>query len=147
MDIRRAEHTDLDRLLELYSLLEGPYSGVAELDPENAERRFSEVLADPNQQTLIAEVDGEVAGTLVVAILPNLGHGGVPYAVVENVVVDETWRGRGIGRALMKEAVERARLARAYKLALCSNLEREDAHRFYQTAGMRETHLGFEVTP
>lgn len=47
----------------------------------------------------------------------------------------------------MKEAVERARLAGAYKLALSSNLEREDAHHFYQTAGMRETHLGFEVTP
>ena len=147
MEIRRAEERDLSRLLELYWLLEGPYSGVEELDGDDAERRFSEVLADPNQQTLVAETDGEVVGSVVLVIVPNLGHGGAPYAVVENVVVDEAWRGRGVGKALMGEAVERARLAGAYKLALCSNVEREEAHRFYLAAGMKQTHAGFEVAP
>lgn len=147
MKIRRAEKKDLTCLLELYRLLEGPYADVEELDREDVERRFQEILDDPNQQTLIAEMDGEVAGSVVLVIVPNLGHGGAPYAVVENVVVDEVWRGWGIGKALMEEAVERARLAGAYKLALCSNLEREEAHRFYLAAGMKQTHAGFEVAP
>lgn len=147
MKIRRAEKKDLTRLLELYRLLEGPYSDVEELNGNDAERRFEEILGDPNQQTLVAETDGEVAGSVVLVIVPNLGHGGAPYAVVENVVVDEAWRGRGIGKALMEEAVERARLAGVYKLALCSNVEREEAHRFYLAAGMKQTHAGFEVAP
>jgi GNAT superfamily N-acetyltransferase len=147
MRVREAHQGDLGRLLELYRFLEGPYSAVEELGGEAAERRFAEILADPNQTSLVAEAEGEVVGTLVVAILPNLAHGGAPYAVVENVVTDPAWRGRGVGKALMGEAVRLARDAGAYKLALCSNLAREEAHGFYRSVGMRETHLGFEVAP
>jgi len=146
MKIRDARPGDLDRLLELYALLEGPYTDVRTPNGE-AEDLFTRVLLDPNQQTLVAEVYDEVAGTLVLALLPNLSHGGAPYAVVENVVVDEEHRGEGVGRALMREAMKRAREVGAYKLALCSNLEREGAHEFYRSLGMKETHLGFEVRP
>ncbi len=69
-----------------------------------------------------------------------------PYAVVENVVVGERWRGRGIGEGLMREAMERGREAGAYKLSLTTNLKRERAHEFYRKLGFVETHLGFEVT-
>lgn len=150
MKIRDARPTDLDRLLELYTLLEAPYGDAPSVSATTngaAEDLFTRVLLDPNQQTLVAEVYDEVAGTLVLAILPNLAHGGAPYAMVENVVVDEEYRGEGVGKALMKEAMKRARAAGAYKLALCSNLERTEAHRFYEALGFRETHAGFEVRP
>lgn len=147
MRVRAARAEDLGRLLELYRSLEGPYTGVAELEGEAAGRRFAEVMADGRQTTLVAEEDGEVVGTLVIVILPNLGHGGAPYAVVENVVTDEAWRGRGAGRALIEAAAVRAREAGAYKLALCSNLERTGAHEFYEAVGLRKTHAGFEVGP
>ncbi len=88
-----------------------------------------------------------MVGTLVVAILPNLAHGGAPYAVVENVVVAETGRGRGVGTALMREAIEKARRAGAYKLTLSANLSRERAHEFYRALGLKQTHAGFEIAP
>lgn len=147
MRLRDALPEDLDRLLELYNLLEGPYTEDEVLGGHEAENLFTRILLDPNQQTLVAEDYGEIVGTLVVAILPNLAHGGKPYAIVENVVADEEYRGEGIGAALMQEAVERAREAEAYKLALCSNLEREESHSFYRSLGMKQTHAGFEVTP
>lgn len=136
---------DLEDLLELYASLEGPYSGVEPLGDDEARRRFARILGDENQHTLVADREGEVVGTLVVAVLPNLAHGGAPYAVVENVVVRESERGSGIGRSLMEEAVGIAREAGAYKLALCTNLQRKKAHDFYRSLGMKETHLGFEV--
>jgi len=144
MKIREAKKDDLKRLLELYR-------EPGELYPEfhredgDAEERFAEVLADAHQETLVAEDGGEVVGTLVVVIVPNLAYGGAPYAVVENVVVAGDRCGEGVGKALMREAVERARAAGAYKLALTTNLQRERAHRFYRALGMEETHLGFEV--
>jgi ribosomal protein S18 acetylase RimI-like enzyme len=144
--IRAAEPRDLDRLLELYSLLEGPYGKVRHPNGE-AHDLFTRVLLDPNQETLVAEVYDEVAGTLVLAVLPNLAHGGAPYAVVENVVVDEEYRGEGVGRALVREAMRRARRAGAYKLALCSNAERTEAHGFYESLGFEASHVGFEVKP
>lgn len=146
MRIREARPGDLDRLLELYDGPGSAYADVEPLEPGEAADIFTRVLLDPNQHTLVADGYDEVIGTLVVAILPNLAHGGAPYAVVENVVVDEEHRGEGVGRALMEEATSRAREAGAYKLALCSNLEREGAHAFYRSLGMRESHLGFEVS-
>lgn len=147
MRIRDARPEDLDRLLELYSLLEGPYAESRPLAPAEAEDLFTRILLDPDQQILVAEDYGEVVGTLALAVLPNLGHGGAPYAVVENVVVDGERRGEGVGTALMREALARAGRAGAYKLALCSNLEREESHAFYRSLGMKQTHAGFEVAP
>ena len=147
MKVRDALPGDLNRLLELYNLLEGPYSDGHALAATEAEDLYTKILLDSNQHPLVAEDYEEIVGTLVVAILPNLAHGGAPYAVVENVVVDEEYRGEGVGKALMREAVERARRAGAYKLALCSNLDRQEAHAFYSSLGMKQTHAGFEVAP
>jgi GNAT superfamily N-acetyltransferase len=145
--IRDAEPGDLERLLQLYGLLEGPYRGIKATDGDEAAHRFTRILLDPNQRTIVAEIDGKVVGTLVVAILPNLAHGGAPYAVVENVVVDEEHRGEGIGRALMHDALALARETGAYKLTLSTNARRKEAHEFYRSLGMKETHAGFEVGP
>lgn len=145
MKIRPAEPRDLDRLLELYRLLEGPYPDARE-DNGDAGDRFTRVLLDPDQTTLVAEEYGEVVGTLVLVLVPNLAHGGAPYALVENVVVDEECRGEGVGAALLREATERARRAGAYKLSLSCNAQRTEAHGFYRALGLKETHVGFEVT-
>lgn len=147
MRIRTARPDDLHRLLEFYAQLDGPYAERKALERDAADSLFTRILLDPTQHTIVAEDNDEIVGTLVVAILPNLGHGGAPYAVIENVVVDEARRGDRVGTALMEDAVDRARKAGAYKLALCSNLERESAHAFYRSLGMEQTHAGFEVTP
>lgn len=147
MKIRAARIEDLERLLELYREPNELYAKVEELGYDEAERVFEEVLGDEHQRTLVAEEDGEIVGTLVVAILPNLAHGGSPYAVVENVVVDGACRGEGIGTAMMREALKRAREAGAYKLTLSANVGRERAHGFYEALGMKQTHAGFEVKP
>lgn len=144
MRVRDAGPGDLDRLLELYAPLGGPREDAPATNG-NAEDLFTRVLLDPNQRTLVAEVYGEVVGTLVIVIVPNLAHGGAPYAVVENVVVDEEYRGEGIGKALVEEAMKLAREAGAYKLALCSNGGRSEAHGFYRSMGFEQTHVGFEV--
>lgn len=147
VEIRPAGMRDLERLLELYREPEGSYPGLRALEGEAARRRFEEVLADEHQQTLVAVSEGRIVGTLVVAILPNLAHGGAPYAVVENVVVDAEARGRGVGAALVRAAADGARRAGAYKLALSANDARHRAHGFYESLGFEQTHLGFEIVP
>lgn len=145
--VREARPTDLGRLLDLYRGPEGAYGGLEALSGEDAERRFGEVLADPRQRVLVAEEGAGVAGTLTLVLVPNLAHGGAPYAIVENVVVDGARRGSGVGMALLREAVSRAGAAGAYKLSLTANLSRKAAHGFYRSLGLEETHKGFEITP
>ena len=66
-------------------------------------------------------------------------------ARVEDVVVDEAMRGKGIGEALVRHALLMARDAGADGIALTSNPKREAANRLYQRLGFKhwETNLYF----
>lgn len=59
-------------------------------------------------------------------------------SIIEDVIVDERMRRRGIGEALVREAIVRARAAGAGGVALTSHPQREAANRLYQS-------LGFEL--
>ena len=66
-------------------------------------------------------------------------------SIIEDVVVDETMRRRGIGEALVRHAIDLAREAGAKGVSLTSNPQREAANRLYQTLGfqLRQTNPYF----
>lgn len=86
--------------------------------------------------------DGHIAGmaALIVYRVPT----GV-RARIEDVVVDESARGSGVGLALVERALEIARAKGADGVALTSNAKREAANRLYQKAGFKrwETNVYF----
>jgi ribosomal protein S18 acetylase RimI-like enzyme len=145
VSVRTATRTDLPRLIELMAQLR-PDEPEAE-DPSRTEdyaRVFARMTAQ-GQQVLVAEDDGQIAGALVLAIIENLTKRGTPYAIIENVVVDEAARGRRLGEALIQHAVAEARKAGFYKVSLTSNKRRTEAHRFYERLGFVQTHEAFRI--
>ena len=62
-------------------------------------------------------------------------------AIIEDVIVDETSRGQGIGEALVQKLLDIAREKGAKRVVLTSNPKREAANRLYQRMGfkLRET--------
>ena len=145
MNVRRATEADLPRLIELMAQLH-PDEPEAE-DPSRVED-YATVLARmtaQGQRVLVAEDDGRIAGTLVLAIVENLTHKGTPYAIIENVIVDEAARGKRHGEALIEQAAEEARQAGCYKVSLTSNKRRSEAHRFYERLGFVQTHEAFRI--
>ena len=145
MIIRRAVEDDLSEILALYKELTGIYSDVNSEDPEAAKSRWQAVCADDRQHVLAAEVDGKIVGTLNLTIVPNLGHGGQPWAAIDNVVVSASQRGQGIGETLIAEAGKIAKARNCYKIILSSNLARTRAHDFYRRLGWKESHIGFSM--
>jgi GNAT superfamily N-acetyltransferase len=144
--IRDARPADVPRLLVLLQQLsEQSTSPEAEVRPATeahyaALRRITE---DPNARLLVAEQGGAVIGTLTLYVMPNLSHGGAPFAIVENVVVDAALRGGGHGRLLMAHAEKLAQEAGCYKVSLTSNNKRVPAHAFYNHIGYTNSHKGF----
>ena len=59
------------------------------------------------------------------------------HAVIEDVVVDEPFRGRGIGEALVRQLIDLARLKGARGVSLTSNPRRVGANRLYLRMGFR----------
>ena len=88
------------------------------------------------------DASAEIAGvlTLIVYRVPT----GI-RARIEDAVVDESMRGRGIGEALVRHALNIAREAGADGVALTSNPKREAANRLYQRVGFKrwETNIYF----
>ncbi len=57
------------------------------------------------------------------------------HAEVEGLVVDREWRGKGVGRVLMKRAEEWARREGCAAVSLRSNVVRDGARPFYESIG------------
>jgi len=64
-------------------------------------------------------------------------------SIIEDVIVDKSARGQGVGEALMKRAIEVAREKGAGNISLTSNAMREAANRLYLRMGFkkRETNV------
>jgi len=145
--IRTAKEEDIPRILELYRQLAFTPPPPSSPQPSVEEYRwaFAEMSAVPGYRLLVAEEDGEIFGTTVLAILPGIAHGVSPFAVVEYVVVDEKCRRKGIGRLLMDDIVARAKEAGCYKIMLTSDKRRKEAHEFYKSLGFEASAHGFRL--
>jgi GNAT superfamily N-acetyltransferase len=113
--------------------------------PESYVKAFEEIEADKNNELIIAEIDGEIVGTLQITFTPSISFQGGKRATVESVRVDEKYRGRGIGKQLMFWAIERARRENCFAVQLTTNANRIDAHRFYENLGFKGSHLGMKL--
>ncbi|MCS5676132.1 MAG: GNAT family N-acetyltransferase [Acidimicrobiales bacterium] len=98
------------------------------------------IVASDSSVLLIAVSERVIVGalTLVLFRIPT----GL-RAWIEDVIVDEAARGRGIGEVLNQAAIERARAAGARTVDLTSRPSREAANRLYQRLGFveRETNV------
>lgn len=141
--IRLAERSDLPAVLRLLRAFDPP--GAPEPDREEAERVFARIESYPDFAVYIAEDGDQAVGTFSLLVMDNLAHGFTPAGLVESVVVAEGRRGQGIGSAMMRFAMDRCAEAGCYKLALSSNVRREDAHRFYERLGFVQHGLSFSV--
>src|SRR3990172_13107092 len=106
--VRDGTQADLPRIVELLAQLspDTPREDLRQPLAESYRTAFREIEADRKQRLLVAEDNGRVVGTAALIIVPNLSHQGRPYAIVENVVVDDAQRGGGYGELLMRHAME-----------------------------------------
>ena len=136
--VRLAEERDVPRIVELHRELTISNSEVEHSrNPTLADYQlvFAEIRSDPRQKLLVVEQQGEVVGTIVLLVVPNLSHNGTPWAFLENLIVTERHRRRGLGRMLLEHAVELARKSGCHMVELCSDVRRKEAHSLYNSMG------------
>lgn len=142
--VRQASEADLEAVLALYAQ-PGLDDGRV-LDLASARQLLAEFARYPSYRLFVAcDAQGQVVGSYALLIMHNLAHQGTPSAVVEDVVVHPQRHGQGIGRTMMHHAMDLARDAGCYKLALSSNIKRVSAHAFYHSLGFRHHGLSFVV--
>lgn len=143
LTIRPATAADLPAVLALYA--QPGMDDGAMLTLDDAKALFARFARYPDYVLYVAEDAAAVVGTFALLVMDNLGHMGAPSAIVEDVVVDPTRQGLGIGAQMMRFAMAKAAEKGCYKLVLSSNAKRERAHAFYETLGFRRHGVSMHV--
>lgn len=144
LTIRRARRADLDPIV---AMLADDELGATRENPGDPRylTAFEAVDADPNQFLAVAELDGEVVGTLQLTFLPGLSRIGALRAQIEAVRVRRDQRGAGLGKLLFEWAIEQSRQRGAVLVQLTTDAGRTDAHRFYERLGFVASHVGLKL--
>ena len=108
------------------------------------EKAMDALLADPSEHLFVAEDQGAVIGSMIATILVKLTGRGRPHMLFRSIQIAPTHRGRGIGTAMLAYAEQESRQWGAVMAELTSNMNRKDAHRFYDRLGYAQSHLGFK---
>jgi GNAT superfamily N-acetyltransferase len=143
--VRFAAARDLQGVRALYKELR-PHD--PELASEQAEARWRELLAQSHIRVVVAESEGKLASTCMIALVTNLASGGRPFGVIEHVVTLPQFRGRGLARATLQRALDYAWSQSCCKVMLLSGMQREEAHALYESMGFSgDIERGFVIKP
>lgn len=113
---------------------------LSKSSPAPTTAEIAEIIASPASDLLEARLDGRIVGTLTLVIF-RIPTG--MRAWIEDVVVDESARGHGVGEALNRFALDLAQQRGCRTVDLTSRPSREAANRMYQRIGFeaRETNV------
>ena len=93
------------------------------------------VVQNPNSEIWVVKEGEKIIGMATSALIVK--PGGITVQL-EDVVVDEAARGKGLGRRLCEKAIERAKANGARSIHLTSRPEREAANKLYQKLGFKQ---------
>lgn len=129
---REARLDDLDDLMRLYRQL----NTGDPLAEAWSVATFERIVRSAGLSIFVVELDGTVVATTYLNVIPNLTRSASPYAIIENVVVDESLRGMGIGKHIMAHTLEAAWSAGCYKVMLMTGSNDPRTHAFYRACGL-----------
>jgi len=96
--------------------------------------RFAALIADPQADVLVATDDEALLG-VATTYRVLVAHESGSWCRLTALVVDETQRGRGVGRELVRAAEALARDAGCARIEATSAIHRTAAHAFYEQLG------------
>jgi N-acetylglutamate synthase-like GNAT family acetyltransferase len=97
--------------------------------------RISQIASNQDAFLFVAEIQGQVVGTVFVSLCPDPMFGFQPFAVIENVVVGSNYWNRGVGTALMQQTETICIERDCSKIMLLSSASRHGAHTFFSRLG------------
>ena len=130
--VREAVKEDLDELLNLYLFL---HEKNIPKKSEYLENTWKTIIEDINHHIVVKEINGKIVSSCVCVIVPNLTRNIRPYALIENVVTNEEYCGKGYATECLNYAKEIAIKNNCYKMMLLTGTKNENTLAFYKSAG------------
>lgn len=146
-EIRLAERGDVAAIAAMFAqdTLGGHGDSAEAADLPLYLAAFEQITASPRDALFVAVLSGEIVGTFQTTLITSMTGRGSTSLVIEAVHTRVDMRGKGIGEAMIRHAIEQGRARGVRLVQLMSNAARTDAHRFYSRLGFIQSHLGFKM--
>jgi len=139
--ITPASEADIPDLIDLLGILFSIEQDFSP-DPDRQRRGLAALLASPTGHIAIArDATSRAIGMATAQLLISTAEG-APSAWIEDVVVREDFRGKGLGRALLDAVLAWARTRGAVRAQLLADLDNAPALAFYDRLDWQPTRLG-----
>lgn len=138
--IRAWRESDLSAIRELLDQLNGDLGLPDRVDPADLEAHFRAMAGDPAYGNFVYEEGGRIDGLITWAHYRSLLHR-KGTALINELVVRRGRMGSGIGSALLRRAIEEARLAGMDEIEVGVMKENARAIEFYKKNGMDEEYF------
>ena len=123
--IEDAGYNDLDAICQIYSSA----FGFTEPTPV----QWWKIIGDSSITYRVVKVEGEIAGAASLITVNKIIRSGNRIALIEDVAVDEEYRGLGLGKMLIEDLLKISVEKNCYKTILnCS----DENIKFYEKCGM-----------
>lgn len=136
--IREASRSDFAELMRLYRQL---HPQDPELTDGKDRKVFDEILGSPLLHLFVAEQTDpheprpHLLASCYLNLIPNITRSASPYAIIENVITDESRRAQGIGKRLIQHVLMVAWSHGCYKAMLQTGSKTPATHAFYRACG------------
>ena len=127
-DARTGEATPVAELIHELALIENVTSDITSEDVRAYQERGDSGI-------LVAQLDGRLVGTLTWFVRPGLFHGG-SWGCIDELIVTATAQGKGVGDALVSEALRRFEALGCREAAVSTELDNDRAAALYRKHGL-----------
>lgn len=133
MIIRDSKIEDFNEVFSLF----GQLWPNKELHFNDLNTVFNRGIQSETDKYICAEVNSKVIGFCALSIVNNFWLEGY-IAYIYAMIVDDSYRGKGIGTSLLEKVFDIAKLMGCKKIELDSGFPREKAHKFYEKIGFEK---------
>lgn len=112
---------------------------ASDLEEDSAKLVLEKIRSNQNHVIMVAELDGQIVGSITLLIEPKFIHQGGLVGHIEDVVVRSEFQGKGIGEQLVNAALEYAKTHGCYKTILHCE---DNVKYFYEKIGFKRKSNG-----
>ena len=143
LQIRKASDSDYSEIKKLVKQL---YDNLEVKDGKEkvlSFKKFSNLINDHSIMILVAKINSNTLGYLTLNFNKTLLDIGIS-AIIDELVIDTDFRGKGLGKRLVAEAVKNAKELGCSEIGVGTEIENTDARDFYKSCGFDEIGVIFE---
>ena len=142
--VREATKSDLPAIGKLLKGLVNAIDNTEGIDTGIPIKTWERLLNNAGSYFLVAEREGTPVGFINFMVRQTILHRS-PSALIDELVVAEEYRGKGVGKQLVQAAIEKCRQLGCCEIEVSTEKTNIEAREFYEKCGFEERGMFFEA--